>query len=240
MLDRLWAPRTGHDAEDVRACLAFLASYSVPMLMQVLAVEPRASARRALCDLIVDIARDEVDAVATFVKDGRWHLVRNTANILGRFGDTRAIPHLVSLTGHPEYRVRREAVEALVRLGTDEAEAAIAAFLDDGDARIRLKAVLSLSDAGVCHALPTLLTLLQQADPLGRQAPIKEAIITAVARVAVQQAVPVLEHLACRRVLAPWNRQLRRQARDALAHITARRSVTQPPPPRLGARVGSI
>jgi HEAT repeat protein len=207
--------------------------------MQVLAVEPKAGVRRNLCDLIVDIAQDEIDAVAAFLDDGRWHLVRNTVNILGRLGDPRAIPYLRQLTGHPEYRVRREAVEALVRLGTDEADAGIAAFLGDSDSRIRLKAVLSLSDAGVCHTLPALLAMLDQADLFGRQTPVKEAVVTAVARAAVPGAIPVLERLARRHAWAPWSRRLRRQAREALTHIAARGSGARPLPPALGVQAGN-
>jgi HEAT repeat protein len=212
----------------------------VPLLMQVLAEEPQAGVRRKLCDLVVDIGRDEVEAVAECLRDARWHLVRNAANILGRLDDPRCVAHLSSLTAHQEYRVRREAVESLVRLGTDEADAAIAEFVTDGDARIRLKAILSLGENGVCRGLPDLLALLEQSDPLGRQAAIKEAVIGAVARVAPVDAVPALERVARRRHLAPWGRRLRRQAREALVTIAARqvaRGETQPPP--LRAQAGS-
>jgi HEAT repeat protein len=240
MLERLWGPRPGQDADDVKACLAFLAPQAVPFLMQVLAEEPVAATRRKLCDLIVDIGHDEVEAIGSCLTDGRWHLVRNAASILGRLEDPRSIANLASLHGHPEYRVRREAIESLVRIGTDEADAAIVAFVRDRDARIRHKAVVCLGDAGVYQALPSLLAMLEPADPFGRQAPIKAAIINAVARVAPVEAIPVLERVARQRRLAPWSRRLCRQARDALASIAARRTAQeQTAPPALRAQARS-
>ncbi|MDR7417663.1 MAG: HEAT repeat domain-containing protein [Armatimonadota bacterium] len=224
MLGRLWAPRTDQEADDVRACLAFLAAQSVPLLMRILAREPHASARRKLCDVIVDIARDEVDAVGAFLKADQWHLVRNAANILGRLQDPRSVPHLIGLATHPEYRVRREAVESLVRVGTEEAEAGIAIFLGDRDSRIRLKAVLSLNDSGVRMALPALLAMLERADPLGRNRTVRAAIVAAIGRAKAAEAVPALEQLAGRPAFAPWSRRLRRRAREALLHLGTRRS----------------
>ncbi len=222
LLDTLWNALDTETGDDIRACVEMLAEEAVSSFMRILGEEPRAGVRRMLCDILVSAGRNHVDEIGAFVSDPRWYLVRNVANILGRLGDPNGVVHLAALAGHLEYRVRREAVEALVRIGTDQAEAQMVAFLDDHDERIRLKAVLSLKDTGVCRGLPTLLSLLERRDPWNRQFLIKQAIVAAVARVHARDAIPVLKRLARRRFVARRrSRALRRQAQEALVAIEA-------------------
>jgi hypothetical protein len=222
MLESLWNSQGPETEADVRACMEILAGEIVAPLMRLLGEEPRADVRRRLCDLIVAIGRGHVDEVGAFVSDARWYLARNAASILGRLEDPKGIVHLAAVRAHPEYRVRREVVEALVRIGSDEAEAHIATFLDDVDERIAIKAVLSLNDGGVHLALPRLLGILEQRDPWHPRFVIKQAVLSALIRARVVDAMPVLQRLArARFVVGRRSRVLRRQARQAVAALAA-------------------
>ncbi len=220
MLDILWEGRGTGVEDDIRTCLELLADRVVFPLMGILGEEERAERRRMLCDIIVAIGRDRIDDVGRSVSDARWYLVRNVAYILGRLGDPRGVAYVAGLAKHREYRVRCEAVAALARIGSQDAEDHLTSLLDDPDDRIRTKAILSLSDAGVFPALPKLLRLLEQPDLLQRHFPLKKEIIAALSRARVLDALPVLAHFARRRfVLGRRSRMLRDLAQEAAATL---------------------
>ncbi len=223
LLEALWRNRETEHEQEIQACLEIFADDLIGPLMRILSVEVRAGMRAMLCDIIVDVGRDRVDEIGRFTSDGRWYLVRNAANILGRLGGSRAVVYLARLAGHPEYRVRREALDALLRIGTPEAESHLPVFLDDPDENLRMRTLQSLSDAEVRLSLPKLLELLERRDSWHRHFLIKEQVIAALARARVQEALPILNRLARQHFLFNRRgRELRRLAQSALASIGGR------------------
>ncbi|MDR7523787.1 MAG: HEAT repeat domain-containing protein [Armatimonadota bacterium] len=225
LLAALWAERETAAGRDVVGCLEALGGEVVRPLVRVLGEEPRAAMRAMLCDLLVQVGRNHVNDLGAFIADARWYLVRNIANILGRTRNPQAIPYLDRLAGHHEYRVRREVVDALTSLGTEDAQARLVAFLDDPDERIRLRTVQSLDAVGARRAMPRLVALLTAPDLLNRRFPLRQAVIETVERVGAREALPALRKLAGRRlVFGSRGVELRRLARRAV-------SVLEGPPP---------
>jgi len=222
MVETLWNGRGTPVEEELRLCLSLLGSRIVAPLMMILGAELRAGTRRMLCDLIVTLARDRIDDVGLFATDGRWYLARNVAYILGHLGDPRGMGHIARLAAHRDHRVRSEAVAALASIGGQQADALLAKLLDDVDGRIRLKAVLSMSDAAVLLSLPKLLHLLQRLDPMQLTFALKQEIIAALARACAKDAIPALVRFSQHRLaLGRRHRTLRRLAGEAVATIQA-------------------
>jgi hypothetical protein len=236
-VDILWTNRGAKAADDVRACLVELADGLVVPLMHLLGDETRLPVRRMLCDTIIAMGDGRADDVGGFANDERWYLARNVAYILGRLGETRALPHVARLASHPDRRVRSEAAAALARIGGPEADAHLEKMLRDPDDRVRLKAILSLSDGGVVLAREPLVALLEQSDPFQRQFHIKQEIITVLARAGVEDALPALSRIAQRRFGFGWRaRALRAAAADAVDEIKGR-GISSSEPPRLAISV---
>ena len=227
LLGALWAGRDTPVEDGVRACLQALASEAIGPLVRVLGLEPRAGMRAMLCDLLVLIGRDRVDEIGAFSTDSRWYLVRNIANVLGRLQQPGALAHLAGLVTHPEYRVRREVVDALAGIATEDARTLLANFLDDPDERIQLRTVRSVGAWGGGTAIPKLVSLLARRDPLHRSFALKCEAIQTLERLAAPEALPALTGLARGRlVLRPRSRLLRRIAQQAIDAING-----QPPAP---------
>jgi hypothetical protein len=225
LLEALWSSRETELEPEILACLEMFADHLIAPLMRVLSVETRAGMRAMLCDIIVDVGRDRVDEVGAFITDGRWYLVRNAANILGRLGGPRAVAYLARLAEHPEYRVRREAIDALQRSGAAEAGVHLAGFLDDPDENLQIRVLQSLTDDQVRLALPKLLAVLERRDPWHRHFIVKRQVIAALARARTRGAFPVLRRLAGRRfILDRRGRELRSLARFALASLDGQES----------------
>ena len=222
LLDALWQGRATPEEQEVGDCVEVLADEMVDPLMHVLGTEPRAGMRAILCDLLVRIGPGRVDELGSFVADSRWYLVRNVASILGRLGVPQGIPYLARLIHHWDYRVRAQTVDALVNIGTDDAQGLIVAFLNDADQRIRLRALRALDARGMRGAMSALIGLLDRRDPFNRLFTLRHAVIEAVARLGVRDALPALERLARPGlVLSRQGRELRRLARTAASIIDA-------------------
>lgn len=222
LLDALWQGRATAVEQEIGECVEAMADELVGPLMHVLGAEPRAGMRAILCDLLVRIGPRRIDQVGSFVTDSRWYLVRNVASILGRLGAPQGIPHLARLIHHWDYRVRAQTVDALVNIGTADAQALIVSFLNDADQRIRLRALRSLDGRGMHAAIPALTDMLDRRDPFNRQFALRHAVIEAVARLGARDALPALERLArAGLVLSRQSRELRRMARAAVSIIEA-------------------
>jgi len=227
LLGALWAGRDTPAEDSVRTCLQALAADAIGPLVRVLGLEPRAGMRAMLCDLLVLIGRDHVDEIGVFATDSRWYLVRNIANVLGRLQHPKALAHLERLVSHREYRVRREVVDALAGIATEDARTLLARFLDDSDERIQLRAVRSVGAWGGGAAIPKLVSLLARRDPWHRWFALKRETIQTLERLAAPEALPALTGLAAGHpVFRPRSRHLRRIAQQAIDAING-----QPPTP---------
>jgi hypothetical protein len=232
VLATLWEARDTPTAQEIQACVKVVGEQLIGPLLRMLDREQRARMRELLCDLLVRLGPEHIDALGAFVTDSRWYLVRNIADVLGRMRNPQAVPYLVRLVRHPDPRVRSETVNALANIGTEAAQAQMCAFLDDPEPAVRLKALSSLDAHGLRAAMPALLGLLEAPDPFNRQFIFRRAAIEAVARNGVREALPILRKLA----RAPFafgrhRRELRRLARMASAII-------EEPPTSYGSQDG--
>jgi hypothetical protein len=218
LLSTLWETRHGIASGEIYPCLEALAAELVAPLVHALGAEPRAHMRALLCDLIVLLCRDRVDDIGQHVTDAHWYLARNIAGILGRLDHPGAILYLRRLLRHPEYRVRREAVDALARMSAEDAQTLLATCVDDPDPRVSQRALASLTAAGVRRALPRILALLDRRDAFNTRYEVSRAALEALHRHADGEALPVLRRLARRRLAVGWRgRELRRLAAAAAA-----------------------
>lgn len=223
LLNALWNDRGTPAERELQACFRTVADRVTATLVRILGEEPRAAMRAVLCDLLVAIGQDHIQELGAFVGDSRWYLVRNIANILGRLRHPGGVPYLERLARHQEYRVRRETVDALASIGTEEAMVTLVEFIDDPDQRIRLAGLQSLDAHGVRLALPKLMRLLDARDLLNRLFELKWAAIETLGRIGREEALPALQRLARKRlVFGPRGRELRRLAAVAVEIIEAR------------------
>ncbi len=222
LLAGLWDARGTQTEQDIRQCLGTLADHLITRLVQTLAAETRGGARAMLCDLIVDLCRSRIGDLVGFTSDAEWFLTRNIANILGRIGGPDAVAHLSRLAAHPDYRVRRETLNGLIAIGTADAQAAVEAFLNDSDERLRLRAIESLGPPEGRRAVPKLVAILEQPDPLFRQAAVKQAALEALGRLGDRQALPAVRRLSGGFALGAQGRELKRLASMTVAILEGR------------------
>jgi HEAT repeat protein len=120
-----------------------------------------AKARRRLIDVLIERASGNISPFLPFLRDRRWYLVRNVALILGAIGNPGAVGSLRTLVQHDDFRVRREALNALDRLNPREAMRLLTDALSDSSQRLRVFAARNLATRGTRAVEPLLTAVLQ-------------------------------------------------------------------------------
>jgi len=143
-----------------------LGAASVRPLAEALAVEENSRAIRALREILLDfgtVGRSSVEQLKTSVNPA----VRRTAiDLLRVFGGDEALPELVVLLGDSDQQVQREAVRAIVQIGSNASFAALQrALVSGGSARDTIvQQLIALRDD---KAIPLLCYVLANTTPSG-------------------------------------------------------------------------
>lgn len=135
---------------------------SAPILLDRLLVEPDKGIRRVLLSLLVRIGEPAVPDIVGRLGDFPWYYLRNLCFILGEIGAPGTVPGLVRMLAHKEYRVRREAVQALGKIRRADPDAVSALgrilltetlFSSAKEEPVRIDAASALSRIGGAEAL---------------------------------------------------------------------------------------
>lgn len=206
---------TGETRDQLSRVLVFLGGDVARRLIERLAEERDALARKLLSDALIQQGPAATPVLIDYLDDERWYVVRNAIAILGELRAQTAIAHFHPLLGHLDVRVRRETIRALTRIGGSEAVDILLRIVQKGDPDLRPHALLSLGAMKNPAAIPTLLQIVEQPDPWVKMAEIKKEAIRALGEIGSTEAVPALQALLKRRKL--WRRTLFNELRAAAA-----------------------
>jgi len=201
--------------EQVSRVLVFFGGGVARRLMERLAEESDAQARKLLSDALIQQGTAATPVLIEYLGDERWYVVRNAVAILGELRTQTAVAHFHPLLGHLDVRVRREAIRALTRIGGNDAVEILLQIVQKGDPDLRPHALLSLGAMKNPAAIPTLLRIVGQPDPWVKMSEIKKEAIRALGEIGSADAVPALLAILKRRKL--WRRALFDELRAAAA-----------------------
>lgn len=137
-------------------------AFAADPLLDRLLVEPDKATRRVLLTLLVRIGEPAVPSIVKRVQDLPWYFLRNLSFLLGEIGTPAAVPWLVRILGHKEYRVRRESIQALGKLRATDPDAVSALgrillaeslFASPKEESVRIDAASALFRVGGVEAL---------------------------------------------------------------------------------------
>ncbi|MBI5016102.1 MAG: HEAT repeat domain-containing protein [Deltaproteobacteria bacterium] len=189
---------TGRGQEETEVgeyILRALGKSAVVPLINALVTEKDRISRRRLVDILVAIGDPVLPYAVKMLDDQRWYVVRNMVTILGGVASPEALRALSRLAGDPDSRVRREAVRALARVAVPGALELLLSFLADPDSSVRLMAV-SIAPAHRSTEMHDALVRMFRSIR-GRSADwnLKAAILQAIGRMGLPEALIVLEEV---------------------------------------------
>lgn len=129
--------------DDIHRFLQRQGEPAADLLVEMLVAAESAPARRAYRDAILKCP-SAIEPLMHLLRDHRWFVVRNAAELLGELNATEADQELINTSRHSDARVRRAATLALIRLGTPRAMHTMLHALRDEEASVRQRAASGL------------------------------------------------------------------------------------------------
>ncbi len=168
---------------------------AVGLCVDVMARADKARARAAMVTALCYLCAETPELLAPWLLDSRWHVVRNVVFVLGHIGGPAVAPLLQTVSRHPEPHVRRQLVQALGSLSSEERVPLLIEQLGTSDAQLLAAALNILTRERDPHAVRAILASVSAPDFEARDVSIQRALFAALAELADDGAVPVLESL---------------------------------------------
>lgn len=185
---------------DLEAVLLQLGESAQAPLVELLVEADGINARRALLNTLTTGSVPTQQIVA-HLGDPRWYVARNMVCLLGALRDDTAIPALERTIGHPDERVRREAVRTLGNLTAVRAAQLVELALSDPASSVRVLAARAIVRQQGSTAAAVLLRHVAAKDFAARPESEVRAFFEALGDVADDSAVSSLDVLWKSRLL---------------------------------------
>lgn len=168
-----------------------LGAEATEVLMELLVESDSMPERRGLFTAITRMA-EGTDIIAHHLDHPAWYVVRNAAELCGELQLTGSVPSLARVARHPDERVRKSVVAALVKIGAREGLEALARVLKDPSPAIRLQVLGSLDGHWGRPLAMSLAALLETED---HSEVVREAL-RALGRIGTPDALQALQRAA--------------------------------------------
>jgi len=201
LLVRFAASIQGRSQVDFGALTKFftyLGSAAVPTLCDLLGETEDRKVRRALCEALAILCKDNVDVLLQRLWDPRWFVIRNLLYVLGRIGHHGVERALGEALYHEDVRVRREAVRALGGIDSPTSRAYLNSALRDSDRSVRLLVAQTVVKRVDERAAQVLWSVIESPEFTGRDAEERTAFFLALGRSGSDALVPRLEKVLTR------------------------------------------
>ncbi|MFH0915845.1 MAG: HEAT repeat domain-containing protein [bacterium] len=216
---------SGHaPAEEVARIEGFLTTtqrWIYPALLELLAETDDRAVRKSMLAVLGAEGGVPGSHLAPMFQDPRWYVVRNAVQLAAGSRDPGLPGQLERLLRYPDVRVRREVTRTLGTLGGGTALQGLAKALTDEDSSVRTLAVQGLGRQGGREHEATVLARVEDRNFESLPAEEIDAFLVALAVLAQDRAVPVLDRLWRRKRLRARPAPVRLAALHALGAISA-------------------
>jgi hypothetical protein len=212
------------DAETVNQMVMPLVEYLggiiAPHAIEALGTEEDRNRRGRLVKALKAIGEPAFPFLVSALHAPVWYVARNAINVLGDIGTREHVRPIGRNLSHGDPRVRRAATRALSKIGGEEAEAFLAAAIQDRDRETQNEVLVCLGSMKGGRAVPEILELIRsrRADDS-----IRELAVTTLGHIGSEAAIPALgELLRSRTLLGREPVAIRIAAGAALGKINSR------------------
>jgi hypothetical protein len=152
-------------SEDIAFALAEIIAHPIRHVRQ-LALRILADMGKAALNVFTRILNDdswfERNDDSRELPNAKWYVVRNSIFVLGSLNDTDGIVPLRLRLNDPDFRVRREIVTALEKIGGEEAVDLLVLMANDPIHEISERAVIAVGLVGDAEAAPLLIDAIKR------------------------------------------------------------------------------
>jgi HEAT repeat protein len=153
--------------EIIKAMALSLGEVIVRPLAEALSVEDRGRARERMTTILIAFGPTGRRTVERLKGSANAAVRRTAIYLLREFGGASALPELTELLDDDEPQVQREAVRAILAIGTDQSYQVLERALATGSAKSREAIMLALGDVKDGSATPLVGYILRRMDHRG-------------------------------------------------------------------------
>jgi HEAT repeat protein len=207
--------------ERIKSICQAIGEVIIRPLAEALSVEERVRTRERLAALLIAFGATGRKAVER-LKSSQNPVVRRTAiYLLREFGGSEALPELTLLLDDSELQVQREAIRAMLNIGTDEAYRTLQQALTNGTPQSREAIMQAIGLVRDERATPLFVYILGHVDHTG---PLRPVYLRAMESLGALRDPEAVEPLTAALYRGEWwaprrTAQLRAAAASALARI---------------------
>jgi hypothetical protein len=183
------------DAVEIRQYLFLMGPQFLAQMIQVLGELNDRKHRRLLCEILAEIGKQDINALAVALDDEKWYLVRNIAMVLGMIKAPGSEKHLEKALKHTDVRVRRETIRALDGISGGETKNLFLAALEDSDVTIRITALKALKRSKATGLFDVLSKNISRDDLREKPFAEKKELLETIAVLGGEEAFPLLSEL---------------------------------------------
>lgn len=188
------------DLNALTSYLSLLHKNSIAYLLELLEIN-NLNIRKHICDVMVEVAKDDIDIIGRKVNDKRWYIVRNIAYILGRLGKAKGIEYLKRTLKYDEPRVRLESIKSLMHISGDQAKDLLISVISDNDSQVRIQAVKGLASLNHKKAVQPLIEFIRQEGFKKFEFAEKKEFFETLGKLGANEVVSFLKNIYTKR---PW------------------------------------
>lgn len=175
--------------------LTMLNNKSILPMANMLSTLEQMKNRHVVCDALAVIAKDDIDSVLNKLQDENWYIVRNIVYVLGRIGDARVVSHIKRIKDHREPRVRKEIIQTLSEINSDEAKNILVSYLNDSDNTLRVSALKRITSMEHRKAVPEILRIISSDGFDSKELYEKKELFYSLAILGAESQLPYLKEL---------------------------------------------
>jgi len=202
--------------------LRFLTPQAVEPLCHLLSELESGKWRKAICDRLAELSREEIEMLSKFLVDPNPLIVCHILYILGKVGHPSTVKYLGPLVAHKDLKVREETLQVLNKFG-EKGRGLIQTFLKDSAPGIRAKAALILAKHTKAEAVKPLTEIILSEDFFKRDYDEKASFFKALGESGSKEVIPMLKKMAKKRrwfQKAKWD-EMRQCANNTLKMMGA-------------------
>jgi HEAT repeats len=185
-------------SEAILQYLRFFTQQAVEPLCHLLSELESGKWRKAICDRLAELSREEIETLAKFLGDPNPFMVSHILYILGKIGHPSTVKYLGQLVAHKDLKVREETLQVLNKFG-EKGRDLIQTFLKDSVSGIRAKAALILVKNAKAEAVKPLTEIILSEDFYKRDYDEKAAFFRALGETRSKEVIPILKKMAKKR-----------------------------------------
>jgi len=156
-------------------------------------------ARRSLINLLVSFGEAARPKLEIYLFDDRWYVVRNMAVILGEIRSEKSLNSLSRAVNHDDFRVKREVIKALTRIGGPKVSSFLIRLLSTAPEQFSLIIINSLGALGDLSATQPLIDIVLKKDMFHKNYELRKEAIGALAKLRSHESIEALGRIVVKK-----------------------------------------